>query len=59
MARHFAHNRNFYFRDTPQEIRDTHWERFEAALHPLRGAGKLGAVHYQFPPVSASASTVL
>jgi uncharacterized protein YecE (DUF72 family) len=25
-------------------------EEFEAALRPLREAGKLGAIHYQFPP---------
>ncbi len=38
-------------RPTPGEERD-----FLAALHPLRDAGRLGAVHYQFPPWFTSTS---
>ena len=39
-----------YYRDTPAEIRDELWKRFVEALAPLREAGKLGAVHFQFAP---------
>jgi uncharacterized protein YecE (DUF72 family) len=39
-----------YFKDTPREIRTELWRRFSEALEPLRQAGKLGAVHFQFAP---------
>ena len=39
-----------YYRNTPPEIRDELWRRFSEALEPLRQAGKLGAVHFQFAP---------
>ncbi len=39
-----------YYRDTPAEIRDELWRRFIEALAPLKAAGKLGAVHFQFAP---------
>lgn len=39
-----------YYRDTPAEIRDELWRRFLEALAPLKAAGKLGAVHFQFAP---------
>ena len=39
-----------YYRNTPPEIRDELWRRFIEALEPLRAAGKLGAVHFQFAP---------
>jgi len=39
-----------YYKDTPAEIRDELWRRFSEALEPLRQAGKLGAVHFQFAP---------
>jgi uncharacterized protein YecE (DUF72 family) len=39
-----------YYNDTPIEIRDEIWRRFIGALAPLRNAGKLGAVHFQFAP---------
>jgi uncharacterized protein YecE (DUF72 family) len=42
--------RTLYYRDTPAEIRDELWQRFLEALAPLRQAGKLGAVHFQFAP---------
>jgi uncharacterized protein YecE (DUF72 family) len=41
---------NLYYKDLPVEIRDELWRRFVAALAPLRAAGKLGLVHFQFPP---------
>jgi uncharacterized protein YecE (DUF72 family) len=42
--------RTLYWRDLPQEIRAELWRRFIEALAPLREAGKLGAVHFQFAP---------
>jgi uncharacterized protein YecE (DUF72 family) len=39
-----------YYRDTPADIREELWKRFIEALAPLRHAGKLGAVHFQFAP---------
>lgn len=39
-----------YYRDVPGEIRAELWRRFKEALWPLRAAGKLGAVLFQFPP---------
>ncbi|MBV2159247.1 DUF72 domain-containing protein [Achromobacter denitrificans] len=34
----------------PPDLRDELWRRFQLALEPLRLPGKLGAVHFQFPP---------
>ena len=42
--------RNLYYKDVPPEIRDELWRRFAEALQPLQAAGKLGLVHFQFPP---------
>jgi uncharacterized protein YecE (DUF72 family) len=42
--------RMLYYKNTPVEIRDELWKRFIEALAPLRAAGKLGAVHFQFAP---------
>ncbi|MBC7602593.1 MAG: DUF72 domain-containing protein [Ramlibacter sp.] len=39
-----------YYKDTPAEIRDELWRRFIEALAPLKTAGKLGLVHFQFAP---------
>ncbi len=39
-----------YYKDMPAELRDELWRRFSEALEPLRQAGKLGAVHFQFAP---------
>jgi len=39
-----------YYKDMPREIVDELWRRFSEALEPLRQAGKLGAVHFQFAP---------
>jgi uncharacterized protein YecE (DUF72 family) len=41
---------NFYFKDVPPGLRDALWQRFKEALEPLRSAGKLGMVHFQFAP---------
>jgi uncharacterized protein YecE (DUF72 family) len=45
-----APKRSVYERDLPPEIRDELWRRYIDALEPLRAAGKLGAVHFQFSP---------
>lgn len=42
--------RTLYYADLPAEIRDELWRRFIEALAPLKAAGKLGAVHFQFAP---------
>jgi uncharacterized protein YecE (DUF72 family) len=42
--------RNLYYADVAPEIRDELWRRFIEALAPLRAAGKLGLVHFQFAP---------
>ena len=47
---HFASKKNIYYKDLPGEIRDDLWARFERGIRPLRDAGKLTAVHFQFPP---------
>jgi uncharacterized protein YecE (DUF72 family) len=45
-----AGKRTLYDRDLPAELRDELWRRFLEALLPLAGAGRLGLVHFQFPP---------
>lgn len=42
--------RTLYYENLPREIRDELWVRFIEALAPLKEAGKLGAVHFQFAP---------
>jgi len=42
--------RSLYYKDFPPDLRDELWRRFHEALQPLRAAGKLGLVHFQFPP---------
>jgi uncharacterized protein YecE (DUF72 family) len=39
-----------YLKDVDSDLTDQAWERFLAALEPLREAGKLGAILLQFPP---------
>lgn len=41
---------NLFYKDMPAEILDELWRRFHEALLPLKLAGKLGLVHFQFPP---------
>lgn len=38
------------YRDAPEEIREALWQAFIAALEPMRTTGRLGLVHFQFPP---------
>ncbi len=40
----------FYYRDVPAELIDELWKRFREALLPLQSSGRLGLVHFQFPP---------
>ncbi|MGM9485995.1 DUF72 domain-containing protein [Ideonella sp. YS5] len=42
--------RNHYYADLPPDLRDELWRRFIDALAPLKEAGKLKAVHFQFAP---------
>jgi len=42
--------RSFYYRDVPSDLLDELWRRFHEALQPLAAAGRLGLVHFQFPP---------
>src|SRR6266852_9975182 len=39
-----------YLKDVDPEVAGRAWDRFFAALEPLRTAGKLGAILLQFPP---------
>lgn len=39
-----------HYAGLPPETRESLWQRFLEALAPLREAGKLGAVHFQFAP---------
>jgi uncharacterized protein YecE (DUF72 family) len=39
-----------YLKDMDPAVTEVAWERFLAALEPLRGAGKLGAILLQYPP---------
>jgi len=39
-----------YLKDVDQKVTDQAWDRFLAALEPLRAANKLGAILLQFPP---------
>jgi uncharacterized protein YecE (DUF72 family) len=48
--------RNHYYADLPTELRDELWRRFVDALAPLKAAGKLKAVHFQFAPWATASS---
>jgi uncharacterized protein YecE (DUF72 family) len=54
--------RSVYVRDLPDEVLAEIWRRFDAALAPLRSAGKLSYVLFQFPkwftPTRASATYI-
>lgn len=41
---------NIYYKDLPLELREALWTRFKSGIEPLREAGKLCAVHFQFAP---------
>jgi len=42
--------KNLYLEQLPAEVVDAAWDAFRDALEPLRAAGRLGAVFFQFPP---------
>ncbi len=42
--------KSLYLEHLPGEVVDAAWDAFREALEPLRAAGKLGAVFFQFPP---------
>ncbi|OLC46119.1 MAG: hypothetical protein AUH80_07335 [Chloroflexi bacterium 13_1_40CM_4_65_16] len=42
--------KNVYLEYMPDDLLDETWDRFREAIEPLRAAGKLGAVFFQFPP---------
>lgn len=48
--------KNWYYKDLPPEITDELWRRYKAAIEPLRQAGKLRAVLFQFAPWVTAAS---
>ena len=41
---------NLYYKDLPGDFLQEMWRRYLEAIEPLRSAGKLGAVHFQFAP---------
>lgn len=43
-----SEKKNLYYKDTPAEILRELWRRYVEAIEPLRIAGRLGAVHFQF-----------
>jgi uncharacterized protein YecE (DUF72 family) len=45
-----AGKERLYLKDVDPELAGQVWDRFLAALEPLRRAGKLGAILLQFPP---------
>ncbi|HXG52464.1 MAG TPA: DUF72 domain-containing protein [candidate division Zixibacteria bacterium] len=45
-----AEKANLYYRDLAPELLDELWSRFRAGIAPLKKAGKLGVVLFQFPP---------
>ena len=45
-----ADGTRIFYTQTPPEIREELWRRFLESVEPLRMAGRLDAVHFQFPP---------
>ena len=45
-----AAKRSLYLEHLPAEVVDATWAAFRDAVDPLRQAGRLGAVFFQFPP---------
>ncbi|GAB3627846.1 hypothetical protein PTE30175_04520 [Pandoraea terrae] len=41
---------NVYYKDMPAEVVDALWADYRRGIAPLRAAGRLGAVHFQFAP---------
>lgn len=49
LSGHFEAKKNVYYKDVPEEIRDELWRRYERGVRPLHEAGRLSALHFQFP----------
>jgi uncharacterized protein YecE (DUF72 family) len=49
-ALNWPEGRNLYWKHVPPALQAELWRRFQAALHPLAAAGRLGLVHFQFAP---------
>jgi uncharacterized protein YecE (DUF72 family) len=45
-----AAKKSVYLEQLPTEVVDAAWDEFRDAIEPLRAAGRLGAVFFQFPP---------
>jgi uncharacterized protein YecE (DUF72 family) len=43
-------SKHVYYKDMPSELLTEMWKRFREGIAPLRHAGKLAAVHFQFAP---------
>jgi uncharacterized protein YecE (DUF72 family) len=57
-----ADKQTVYLRQVDPALADSAWERFLAALEPLRSAGKLGAILFQFPqwfPISRASKNYI
>ena len=57
-----ADKQTVYLRQVDPALADSAWERFLAALEPLRAAGKLGAILFQFPqwfPISRASKNYI
>jgi uncharacterized protein YecE (DUF72 family) len=50
LPRDLQEKKSFYLEHVPADVVDDVWEMFRDALDPLRAAGRLGAVFFQFPP---------
>ena len=50
MALSGLNKKTVYYRDLPEEIRLEVWRRYREAVAPLKDAGKLHLIHFQFPP---------
>ncbi len=42
--------KNVYYKDLPRELTDEMWRQYREGIEPLKRAGKLVAVHFQFAP---------
>ena len=49
LPRELLEKKSFYLDQVPPEVVDRAWDTFREALEPLRLAGRLGAVFFQFP----------
>lgn len=50
LAATLQEKKNLYLEHLPDDVVDECWDRFRAALEPLRASAKLSAVFFQFPP---------